>query len=224
MIRFFILVSIFILTGCRNRNTTSTDPIENRYYRLYNEIYTQFGKLPADSIQQRLSVYLQEFPENADAQMLAGNIAYELGAYDSAVLRYKSAVSLHPQQAVYSSALGTVYLAQNQTDSAEKYLLKALTLKDSLPSTLLNASILYSKKEDWAKSSAYAQAVANTPNLSPDIYCGLSFVYNEWIDKEKSRQFYEKAVTLGLKDTVAFKQVLNGTIKLEDFYRQNYQH
>lgn len=224
MTRFFLLFSIFILAGCRNKNTPSTDPIENRYYRLYNQIYSQLAKVPADSIQQKLSVYLQEFPENADAQMLAGNLAYQKGAYESAVFHYKNAFALHPQAANYSSALGTAYMVQGKTDSAEKYLLNALALKDSLPSTLLNTSILYLKKPNRAMGIAYAEATYHAGNLSPDICCGLSYVFHQWNEKERSRQFYAKAVTLGLKDTLAFNQVLNGTIKLEDYYRQNYQH
>ena len=34
--------------------------------------------------------------------------------------------------------------------------------------------------------------------------------------------FFEQAVSLGLKDTAAFKQVLKGELKSEDYYRKYY--
>lgn len=218
----FLLFIIFSsLCGCNNKPAATTDPQQNRYFRLYNEIYNQWGKVPADSTQQKLDAYLQEFPENADAQMLAGNLAYWHADYEKAIAHNRAAIALQPGQAVYYSALGTVYNVQNRIDSAEKYLLKAVELKDSSLYTFLNISILYLKKQDKEKSFAFADSAYAKGNFSSAVCCGLSFVYHGWNDGEKSRDYFERAVAMGLKDTAAFKEVLAGKLKLEDFYRKN---
>lgn len=149
---FLLFIVFSALCSCKNKTAVATDPQQNRYYRLYNEIYNQWGKESADSTQQKLDVYLQEFPENADAQMLAGNLAYWHADYEKAIAHNRAAIALQPGQAVYYSALGTVYNVQNKIDSAEKYLLKAVALKDSSLYTFLNVSIVYLKKDDKEKA------------------------------------------------------------------------
>jgi len=218
---FLLFIVFSVLCGCNNKPAAATDPQQNRYFRLYNEIYNQWDKVPADSTQQKLDAYLQEFPENADAQMLAGNLAYWRADYEKAIAHNRAAIALQPGQAVYYSALGTVYNVQNKIDSAEKYLLKAVELKDSSLYTFLNISILYLKKQDKEKSFAFADSAYAKGSFSSAVCCGLSFVYHGWNDGEKSRDYFERAVAAGLKDTTAFKEVLAGKLKLEDFYRKN---
>jgi len=217
----FLLLAITLL-GCRNKLTPSTDPQENRYYRLYKEIYDSWGKIPSDSIQKQLVDYLKEFPENADAQMLAGNLAYQIGDYQQAIGYYQKSISLNPDKVIFYSALGTAFNALNQTDSAEKYLIKAISLKDSSLYTFLNTSLVYLKKKDREKCFAYADSAYQRDKKSPVICSGLSFIYGQWKEPEKSKELFEEAVALGLKDTLAFNKVLMDSIKLEDYYRKNY--
>ena len=217
---FLLFIVFSALCSCKNNTAVATDPQQNRYYRLYNEIYNQWGKESADSTQQKLDVYLQEFPENADAQMLAGNLAYWHADYEKAIAHNRAAIALQPGQAVYYSALGTVYNVQDKIDSAEKYLLKAVALKDSSLYTFLNVSIVYLKKDDKEKSFAFADSAYAIGSFSPDVCSGLSFVYDRWNEETRSRQLFEHAIAVGLKDTSAFKDVLAGKLKLEDFYRK----
>ncbi len=222
MTRFFPFALLFIFAGCQNGNTPSTDPKENRYYSIYNQIYSQWGKIALDSTQQKLEVYLQEFPENADAQMLAGNVAYALKQDQKAINYYRNAINYYPSRAIYYSALGSVFSSLNQIDSAEKYLQKAISLNDSSAYTFLNASLLYLKKKEREKSLAFADTAFAAGNSSPIICSGLSFVFKGWNDEVRSREFYTRAVDLGLKDTLALQQLLAGEIKPEDYYRTHH--
>ncbi len=222
MTRFFSLFLLLVLGSCQNESKPSTDPIDNSYFRIYNQIYTGWGKIPLDSTQQKLEAYLQEFPENADAQMLAGNVAYALKQDQKAINYYRNAINYYPSSAIYYSALGSVFSSLNQIDSAEKYLQKAISLNDSSAYTFLNASLLYLKKNEREKSLAFADSAYAAVNCSAIICSGLSFVFKEWNEEARSREFYTRAVGLGLKDTLALKQLLAGEIAPEDFYRTNY--
>ena len=196
MARFCIICFMLFFMGCKNERAPSTDPIENRYYSVYHQIYAQRDKISLDSTQQKLDAYLQEFPENSDAQMLAGNVAYSLKKDEKAINYYRNAISYQPNKAIYYSALGTVFTALGKVDSTEKYLTKAISLNDSSAYTFLNASLLYLRKNDKEKSLAFAESAFAAQNSSAIIYSGLSFVYKGWNNEAKSQELFTRAVGL----------------------------
>lgn len=219
---FFLLL---LCAGCRQKSDSpSTDPAQNPYYQLYKDIYMGRGQMPIDSTKLRLQQYLQQFPENADAWMLAGNTAYLEADYNLAITNYRHAIALQPGQSLYYSALGAVYNVKNEPDSAQKYLLKAVSLGDTSAYTYLNTALLYIKVNDKAKSLAWADSAAlrQAQSPSPVISGGISFIYYKWKEEENSEKWLEKAVQLGLKDTFAFRQVLSGNKQLEVYYRETY--
>jgi len=216
------LFSVSVFTACDFQKASPTDIEQNKYYKVYTDIYSKWGNEPIDSTQKKLMAYLQEFPENADAQMFAGNIFCKKGEYEKAVLNYKTAIHLKPSQSVYFSALGSAFNILGQTDSAEKYLLQALYMKDSSYTTYLSASLLFLKNKNKEKSYGYASSVLPLAKHSPVAYSGLSYVYSQWHDTLLYNTMLRKALELGLKDSVAFRHVLTGKTKLEDYYRTYY--
>ncbi|HLP53168.1 MAG TPA: tetratricopeptide repeat protein [Chitinophagales bacterium] len=182
--------------------------------------------MPLDSTLHRLQQYLKQFPENADAWMLAGNMAYLQADYTLAINNYRNAIARQPTQSLYYSALGAVYNVQNKPDSAQKYLEKAILLGDSSAYTYLNTALLYIKINNKTKSLAWADKAANNQKQipSPVISAGISFIYYKWKDEENSEKWLQKAMQLGLKDTFAFRQVLNGNKELEVYYRETYPY
>ncbi|HLP18908.1 MAG TPA: hypothetical protein VK174_01330 [Chitinophagales bacterium] len=216
-----------LFIGCRQKtDSPSTDPAQNPYYQLYNQIYINRGQVPADTTKIKLQQYLKQFPENADAWMLAGNEAYVQADFNLAIINYRYAIARQPGQSLYYSALGAVYNVQNEVDSAKKYLLKAISLGDTSAYTYLNTALLYIKVNDKAKSLAWADSTAArmTQTPSPVLSGGISFIYSKWGEEENSEKWFEKAVQLGLKDTFAFRQVLSGNKQLEVYYRETYPY
>lgn len=210
------------LLGCNKPRGASADPAQNRYYNNYSQIYNSLQTASYDSTQHKLNQYLSEFPENADAWMLAGNLAYAQPNYPLADTCYRRAIALQPGTAVFYSALGALFNTQQLPDSAEKYLLKAISLNDSSAYTYLNASLLYLKKQNKPKSLAFADSALAKQPSSPVICSGLSFVFYQWEEPAKGQKLFDEAVNLGLKDTLAFKDVLNGKAALQDYYQKNY--
>ena len=219
---FLLFIVIFVGGSCQNKGSVSTDPQRNRYFSAYNEIYSSWRKIPTDSTRQKLNIYLQEFPENADARMLAGNVAYSLADYPEAMLQYRKAIAQQPDRSIYYSALGCVFNIQDKVDSAEKYLMKAIELGDSSAYTFLGASLLYAKKGEKEQCFAFADSAYSGGHSLPEVCAGLCLVYYQWHEEKKGEELWRKAVVLGLKDTSAFRQVLNGKMKQADYYRINY--
>lgn len=219
---FGLLVAAMLVlaSSCQNKNAASTDPAQNRYYSDYQTIYSGYGKIPAASTAQQLENYLNEFPENAEAWMLQGNIFYEAAHYPAAILSYRKALQLQPENAIFNSALGAVYTVQNNTDSAEKYLLKAVAVNDSSASAFLNLSLVYMKKQMPEKCFAFADSAYTKANSSVDVCAGLSFIYHQMQEEKRSSEMFQRTLALGLKDTIALRQLLEQKIRLEDFYRR----
>ncbi len=222
MERFLILLLITCLAGCQNHTGPSTDPAQNRYYSSYSQIYNNLGKLPADSIQNELHTYLQEFPENAGAQMLMGNLYYAQANYKLATDYYNKAIALNPAQCIYHVALGNVYTIQNKLDLAENELNKAVSLHDTTGRAFLALAMLNVKKNKKKKSLAYADSAFRKSPPSAVVFSALSYVYGQWHDTARANNLFSRAVTLGLKDTTAFKEVLTGKKTPEDYYRIYY--
>lgn len=216
---------VILLSACSQTTANgSTDPVQNRFYNEYANIYNKLGHQPDDSTSYQLDRYLQEFAENADAQMLAGTLAYNRSDYTAAVSRYRIAINLQPTKSTYYSALGAAYNTLNQSDSAQFYLQKAIALGDTSGFTWLNISILNLKKQHKALSLAAADsAFARQPN-SPVVCSGLSYIYLQWADTSQSKAMLGKAINLGLADTAAFNNVLSGLVPLQHYYQKNYPY
>lgn len=210
------------MTACKSPEGPSADPLQNRYFSNYNTIYRQWATDSIDSTRLRLADYLKEFPENAEAHMLMGHTYYASALYDTAASFYRKAIGLNPSGTVFHSALANVLMVQNQLDSAQFQLTQAFKLHDSSAYTFLTAAMLYVKKQDKAKSLAYADSALARAGSLPVIYSGLSYVYAQTGEKDKSQQFFLRSAALGLKDTTAFKEVLTGVRKPEDYYRIYY--
>lgn len=220
-----IMLPCALLAACnQNAANTSADPAQNRFYNEYARIYNKLGHQPDDSTRVELDQYLNQFAENADAQMLAGTLAYNHTDYTTALSHYRAAVALQPAKGIYYSALGAAYNTLNQTDSAGYYLKKAVALGDTSGFTWLNISILNLKMQNKVLSLAAADsALAKQPN-SPVICSGISYVYLQWADTFQSNALINRAIGLGLADTASFNKVLAGLLPLHQYYQKNYPY
>lgn len=218
-----ILLGMFSckMLGCRPRSPSHENE-ENKYLKDYRDIYYSYKKIPIDSTKARLQSYLYEFPENADAWAFDGNVYFKTGDYPKARVAYLRAINADRSKGIYYSSLGTVYGAENQIDSAERYLLKGVEMRDSSGYTLLNLAMIYKHKDDLNMARRFANAASQHTDSSAIVCAGLSYVYSALGDTLMRNRMEESAKRFGLNDMTALDSVLNGTMKIEDFYRQNY--
>ncbi len=223
MTRGLLLIAVVVwFGGCKPKNEVSTDPAQNRYFSAYDTLYKQWGKIPTDSLRPKLDTYLAEFPENSEARLLAGYLAYSQADYQTAVFQYRKATEYQPNNSLYFSALGSSYNALNQSDSALAALQKALSLHDTTGGILLNISKAYLRKHEPEKSRQFVAMALQRDSSSPIVASGASYIFSGLGEAGKSQLYFERATKLGLKDTAGFARVLAGTLKLEDYYRTNY--
>lgn len=220
----FTVVLLFLLAqnACRQKARQRLPDKKLQMDMDYKAVYELYRKSPADSVAQKLNSFLKKYPDNYAGRSFYAWVLFELGRVDSSVEAYKQLIVLAPQKAEGYAGAGAIYNTLNQNDSAENYLLHAIALRDSSPYTFLNLSVLYMKKNEPLKSFAFADSCLLKGDSLASILAGLSFVYNKQNEKAKSALFYERAVKSGLKDTASFNKVLSGEMKIEDYYRKNF--
>lgn len=218
---FICMDALLGITGCINKKP-STDPGENKFYSVYRDIYYSYKKIPVDSTRAKLEAYLSKFPENSDAWAFYGNVCFKTGDYEKARTAYLRAIREDKGKGTYYSSLGAVYGIEDKIDSAEKYLLKGVELKDSSGYTLLNLAMLYRHKNEPGKAIEYADAASLKNDSSALVCAGLSYVYYQLGEAQKSAALAQYARLFGLSDTAGLNNVLNGTSTIDDFYRKNY--
>lgn len=218
----FVLLLLWVQFSCRQKARQRLPDRKMLMATEYKAIYESYRNLPADSVEKKLNVFLKKYPDSYAGRSFYAWVFFELGQVDSSLNAYKQLIVLAPQKAEGYAGAGAIYNTLNQNDSAENYLLHAVALRDSSPYTFLNLSVLYMKKNEPLKSFAFADSSLLKGDSIASICAGLSFVYHKQNEKAKSELYYNRAVQLGLKDTASFNKVLRGEMKIEDYYRKNF--
>lgn len=219
---FFIFSFLMSENSCRQKARQRQPDQKLQVAKEYKSIYESYRNSPADSVRKKIESFLLKHPNNYSGRSFYAWFLFVVGKVDSSILEYKKSIVLLPQKAEGYAGAGAVYNTLNQNDSAENYLLLAIALRDSSPYTFLNLSMLYMKKNEPIKSFAFADSCLIKGDSLASICAGLSFVYQKQNEKAKSALFYNRAVHLGLKDTASFNKVLSGEMKIEDYYRKNF--
>ncbi|MBJ6801175.1 tetratricopeptide repeat protein [Geomonas propionica] len=104
------------------------------------------SQLPADDLEQAAALlrqYLATYPRHAVAHNDLAAISYQLGDTDQALVHYREAVALEPDEDVYQKNLADLlYVETGQTDEAINIYLKLLERSPHDVETLLNLGII----------------------------------------------------------------------------------
>lgn len=218
---FSVVLLLFVFSGCKHRKKTEKTDNATLHYLDYGKIYAAYKSAPVYYAQEMLDSFLTAFPTDARAWAFYGRVMYDLNNTEKSVAAYRKSIQYDSLFADGYLGLGSVYTYLNQYDSANLYLNKALRLNDSSGYTYLNLSLLNMKADNKAQSLAYADSAFFHFDSSAVVCSGLSYIYAKQNQPQQSEAMFEKAIALHLKDTTTFREVLNGTLKLEDYYRKN---
>jgi tetratricopeptide (TPR) repeat protein len=98
----------------------------------------------------RGEITLQELSAISGPEMLEmaviGFSMYEQGKYEQAKVVFNGLCALDPKEGYYRTALGAVYLAQEDLDNAEEALSDAITLNDKEIASYVNRGEVYLRK------------------------------------------------------------------------------
>ncbi len=171
-----------------------------------------------------------EYPEGmADALNRIGNVHYLLGNNDNVFENYYEAVNIaiqledHRRMGMYLNNIGLLYREQKQFDSAEVYMLKALSAKEQggdpvvIASTLNNLGVLYRdiqrydlSVEYFSKQIRILEETGDLRNLSrAHRQSGEVFLLQELYDESLDHSLEALRYAEEISDSMAIVQSLN---------------
>lgn len=218
---FTCLCLIAMVVGCKSKPAKPKPDKVRQQYQKYYRIFKDYRTVPLDSTIGQIDSFLLVFPEDARAWAFYGRLMYDADSAQKSIAAYKNAIRFNPRFSEGYAGVGSVYHVLNQADSAEYYLQKAVDLKDSSAYTFLNLSMLCQLTGKNEKCNEYADKAFMYGDSSAAVCTGLSYVYNQQKNKDRSEQMYARAVQLGLTDTLGFKEVLEGKTPIQTFFRNN---
>ncbi len=217
-----LVAALALLTACNNgKNNEAKNDKEYEKYLEYKDIFNAYGTVPADTTRVKLEDFLQHFPENAPAWVFYARVMYDANNLPKSLQAYRNAIEKNPRYSAGYSGLGTLYRIMGQTDSAQYYLERAFTLKDSSAFTYVNLSAVYLLQNKNPLSLTYADTALLKADSSAAIVSGVSFIYAKAGKPQTSDSLFRLALSMGLRDSAGFCKVLSGETKLEDYYRNN---
>ena len=216
-----LICLLLAASSCKQRKPAAKPTKEQLHYLDYRKIFSAYKSAPLYYSKEMLDSFLLVYPTDSRAWAFYGRVKYDMNLPEEALVAYRNSIRFDSLFSEGYLGLGSVFNVLNNYDSAEFYLNKALLLNDSSAYTYLNLSMLKMKKGEKANSFSLADSAYLYEDSSAVICSGLSYVYAQQKARQKSAEMFERAVSLRLKDTATFSQVLQGTVKIEDYYRKN---
>lgn len=144
----------------------------------------------------KAAVKLDENNLNWEAHMLLGLIYRQIKKYDAAVIHYKKAIEIKPDETFLYSNLGVVYRKMKKYADAVKMFQKCIELEPKQPVYHLNLAIAFRAQQKYELAIAeYSQAVDLDPKLDP-AWWDMALCYQAIGKDDKALEALEKYLAL----------------------------
>lgn len=130
------------------------------------------------------------------AQQLAGLASEVSGDKSAAVKYYEQAIRLDPRFKQSYEALGTLYLADRQTDKALKAYSDILTFLPNDPSAHIHIANVYIMKDDIKTATSYLEKGVNLDPFDAEAHYNLAMAYFQQGQTQKAKEMFQKVIKL----------------------------
>jgi tetratricopeptide (TPR) repeat protein len=163
---------------------------------LHSRILLDLGEL--SEAEKTIKELLKKHPDNTEILILAGDLYAKEGELEKAVYYYEKAekkADIKDKLFKVYKKIGLLYYERGQPEKAEKYLLKAIDLKDDPEVYRALGDIAYSKKELKKAEKYYLNALKINPSYKKNLSQKLGNIYLSIADRYKKEKKYRQAVT-----------------------------
>lgn len=172
-------------------------PNSDQAYRLLGDTYLKNGNGAAavDALQKAVQLN----PYYWVNQNELGRAYFQLGNYPKALLAYQQITELEPDIDVGYENVGNIYLQQGRYQESIPYFQKALQIEPYF-TTYSNLGTAYFGLKKFPQAvEMFEKAAALTPNETAAAV-NLADAYRSAGQKDKARDMYQRAVSLGYKE------------------------
>ena len=143
-----------------------------------------------------LEAALRQQPDNARVLGLVSQIHLEANRLDEAQRAAESAVKSDPSYAEGWNGLGGVAAARADFDTALRHYQRAISIKEDLTHTLLNAGQAAAKLERWTDSAAFYRRALTADAASADAANGYGFALAHQNKPAEAKTYLQRAIEL----------------------------
>jgi len=179
------------------KRALSLAPNSDDAYRKLGSTYLQSGNGPAAIEAFEKAVQLNSY--YWANQNSLGGAYFQLGEYTKALIAYKRVTELEPDVEVGFENVGNVYLQQGKYQESIPYFQKAIQIEPYF-TTYSNLGTAYFGLKQYPQAvEMFEKAAALTPNESATAV-NLADAYQAAGQKDKARDTYQRAISLGYKE------------------------
>jgi serine/threonine-protein kinase len=179
------------------KRALSLAPNSDDAYRKLGSTYMQSGNGAAAI--EALQKAVQLNPYYWANQNSLGGAYFQLGDYSKALMAYKRVTELEPDIEVGYENVGNVYLQQGKYQDSIPYFQKAIQIEPYF-TTYSNLGTAYFGLKQYPQAvEMFEKAAALTPNESATAV-NLADAYRAAGQKDKARDTYQRAISLGYKE------------------------
>lgn len=185
--------------------------------------YLQCGRLVDAKKVVLLAIKLES--NMADAHNNLGQILLEMLHVDEAIIAFKTAITLQPENEVFTYNLGVaLHKHKNDSRAAEILYRRAIELNATFAPALVNLGGIMIKDKRWAHAKEYLERANVLERNNPQLLTNLGLAY-QWLgDKNKALSLYQQAIDVSHYPAAYLNLgVLLETLDKKDEAIRNYQ-
>lgn len=213
---YLMLRQVYLIVGdtnkafeiCKKGLTCFADPENNRKMaKAIASLYAKIGQ--PEKAEQLFQKVINENPKDANSYDLYASYLESEGRYDEALVNYKKAYQLDPEDSGVAFRLGNVYFERRRYNEAVKYLKKAKEVFGDDIETIKKLGEAYIELGEYGNAiEEYKSIIKIIPkHVSSRIQIGNAYVKMGQYQKAKS--YYEEALKIEPSNLTIYYQLIN---------------
>lgn len=213
---YLALRQVYLIVGdtakalevCKKGLTCSCDPESNRKMaKAIASLYAKMGQ--PEKAEQLFQKIINENPKDANSYDLYASYLESEGRYDEALMNYKKAYQLDPDDGGVAFRLGNAYFDRGRYSEAVEYLKKAKEDFGNDIETIKRLGEAYIELGEYGKAiEEYKSIIEIIPkHVSSRIQIGNAYVKMRQYQKAKS--YYEEALKIEPSNLTVYYQLIN---------------
>ena len=186
------------------RTMLESNPNNSDLHRIKGQIESDLGN-PDEAIDSLIDA-LRWDPKNVYALIMMGNIfARDKNDTDTALIYYRQASEIDPDDNIALNNIGGVLLNEGRTEEAKEFLFKAEKGNDDYPNTKFALGLVYFKENNIDKAFEYGLKAVQRVNIKSDLFIQIMGLLIE-VSERFSELYGEKTINDYLKFLEGFTE------------------
>lgn len=150
---------------------------------------------------------IKYFDQNPDIYYRLGKVNYLIKNFNEAIIQYKKAIELNPQESEYYYAISECYREIDSIYDQKKYLLESLKYNFENPIVHYNLSVIYDMQSDKTNAMLHVKKALELNENYIDAKHKLAILLEHAGDRENAAKVYEEILAIEPDNEIAINNL-----------------